>query len=312
MTAVHTHLGRVFGEGGGQVSMLPGPSGAPTSTLKLELGDKTVVLIDCKFDDYAKTWPLEVLRLNYQELDPAIEKGWAATSEAHFVLYVSAASGMGTLIERKKVLDIQVPWLHALMRASALNDIPALLNVTIEADEQNEVTHASVGFGLLHQNILHRYQEEHGNDSFFHIDFSETLTALKYEPTTPALRTWAKHTLVSTTDTRDAYFSPRDVLHSIEQLVQRGDVSQEVSQYDSLSFFATALARKSLTSQGKYAPQIAGECVDWRGQRIKMSAPLANNKDNVPTVYGVALGNALFQEKADRGVRYFLDASDYI
>lgn len=160
--------------------------------------------VECKFEDYPDTWFPEVaqyVKRATADADGQIELGWCFKSSATWLLYVSPVTGLAVLVDRERVLNIQMALLQALLLLSTPLDIPVMLNAALNPSAKGSQTmsRAGIGLGLDWRMILRRYGELHGTEGLALLDFRPELRALQQACTDnlPDWEKWAKDKLLS-------------------------------------------------------------------------------------------------------------------
>lgn len=168
--------------------------------------------LEAKFEDYPDSLFPEVAQLVLRPGNVRlIEPGWIYKTTAHYLVYISTKSGIGTLIPRERALRLQEFMVQDVLLRSGHYEIPVMLNAALNASTTGAaiaMPRAGIGLGLLRSNILSAYRAHYGEEGLYQFDLSDSLRALKLHLTgerpipngplaTAALRTWAEKTLMT-------------------------------------------------------------------------------------------------------------------
>lgn len=258
-----------------QVRVLQGPGGQARGDFLVVYPGGAEVTIECKFEDYPLTWFLEPLQLTTRQSVSGktmhIEEGWVYKSPAHFLLYVSTVTGLTVLIPRRRVLEIQVQMLQALMLTSSGLDVPLPLNAALNPVPGKPLlfNRAGVGYALLSECVLSRYVTLYGLDGLFFLDARAELLSLKEaladkagpmrwwldnvvltKPMSmPRLQATQQPTLLNTNGG-----SAAAALSALAQL----ELCAEPLPLDGFRFFQAAVVEGFVSGQTKLLAQVAG------------------------------------------------------
>ena len=240
-----------------------------TGDFLLRFKDGRELRVECKFEDYADTWFPEVTQLVLPKHPSGresrrIEEGWVYKSPAHLLLYVSTVTGMAVLVARKRILDIQVPMVQALLLASRHLQVPQLLNAALNPAPGGGVSRAGVGLGLLKSLVIQRYLDLYGAQSVFCLDMGPELAQLKeaYRPTSKSLTYWLANRVLSEP------LQPLPGLGMVETLgddptnpllgLEPQQLSTERITSEGFRFFQYATAERCASGQADLLAHVAG------------------------------------------------------
>lgn len=269
--AVLKALSRYFGPSA-KVRALGTIQGQARGDFLVVLPDGTEVTIEGKFEDYPATWFLEPLQLTSRVSHGGrtlhIEEGWVYKSPAHFLLYVSTVTGLAVLVPRRRVLEIQVPMLQALMLASRDLDVPLLLNGALNPVQgrPSEFNRAGVGYALLRDLVLKRYLQLYGQEGLHILSMRNELADLKNAllGDVPSMQWWLERVVLT-----ESFAIPRIPGLALLEAAQEGQanplhglgslgLSNECISMDGFRFFQAAVAQGFVSGQTKLLAKVAG------------------------------------------------------